>query len=193
MDKSKHYLYSFRRCPYAMRARMALVMADIPFVIEEVDFKSKPQEMLDISPKGTVPVLQTNEGRVIDESIEIVQWALGDDWNHVDQALVQDNDAWFKAALDRYKYPTRYPEEDTSGAKEKGEEFIRKLEGIVDPEKQTMTDICIFPFVRQFAHVDRKWFYDLPNKNVQAWLSMNIESPLFKTIFNKKFEGFTPS
>lgn len=190
MTKSKHLLYNFRRCPYAMRARMGLVMAEIPFDIVEVDFKNKPQDMLDISPKGTVPVLQTMDGVVIDKSIEIVEWALGDRWGEVDKKLIADNDTWFKSALDRYKYPSRFAEEDVSNSREIGANFIAKLDMIVDPHHQTLTDICIFPFVRQFAHVDREWFYTLPYRQVIRWLDMNINSPLFKTIFDKSFTGY---
>ena len=187
MVTRKHLLYSFRRCPYAMRARMALVKANIAFDIFEVDFKNKPAELLCLSPKGTVPVLHTMDGQVIDESIEIVEWALDDQWACVNRTLINDNDTWFKAALDRYKYPTRYPDEDVSGARDDAETFIKKLDGLVDPQHQSLTDICIFPFIRQFAHVDREWFYNLPYKNVQKWLSMNIESPLFQKIFARKY------
>lgn len=189
MQTRKHLLYSFRRCPYAMRARMALVIAKIPFDIEEVDFKNKPPAMLNISPKGTVPVLQLTEEEVIDESIDIVKYACGELWLQVNQELVKDNDTWFKAALDRYKYPSRYPDEDTSLSREQGEAFLSKLNNFVDPKQQTLTDICIFPFVRQFAHVDQDWFYSLPYANTIDWLTMNIESELFKTIFDKSFRG----
>lgn len=189
MPKSKHYLYSFRRCPYAMRARMALVRAQIPFEIHEVDLKNKPQAMLDISPKGTVPVLQTMDGQVIDESLDIVKWACGKDF---DPSLVRDNDGPFKAALDRYKYPSRYPDEDCGDSRDEGVRFLQRLDDTVDPERQSLTDICIFPFVRQFAHVDKEWFDALPYVRVQAWLDMNVNSDLFKTIFDKGFKGCEP-
>ena len=184
-----HLLYSFRRCPYAMRARMGLVKADIPFQINEVDLKNKPQHMLEISPKGTVPVLQTIDGQVIDESLDIIAWALPDEWAQADHDLIAENDGSFKAALDRYKYPTRYPDEDCSDARDHGEAFLQKLDQQVSCDHQSLTDICIFPFVRQFAHVDRGWFESLPYKNVQEWLVFNINSDLFRTIFDKKFSG----
>lgn len=188
MENSKaHLLYSFRRCPYAMRARMGLVLGQVNFEIYEVSLKNKPQSMLDISPKGTVPVLQTNDGRVLDESLDIVRWSCGDDFNH---DLVAQNDGQFKSALDRYKYPNRYEGEDCSGARDICEIFFEKLDGVVDVGKQTLTDICIFPFVRQCANVDRDWFNALPYSNLQKWLEMNIQSKLFQMIFDKKFKGF---
>jgi glutathione S-transferase len=188
MLERKHILYSFRRCPYAMRARMGLVRAEIVFDIVEVDLKNKPAAMLKISPKGTVPVLHANDDTVIDESLDIARWACG---NNFDETLVAENDGDFKRALDRYKYPSRYPDEDCSDARDRGEEFLKKLDRIVDSHTQSLTDICIFPFVRQFANVDRGWFDSLPYKNLQQWLDANINSELFKLIFDKGFAGFT--
>jgi len=180
-------LYSFRRCPYAMRARMGLVLGKVPFDIVEVSLKDKPQAMLDISPKGTVPVLHLNDGTVIDESLDIVKYACGDEFDH---ALVAENDGDFKRALDRYKYPNRYEGEDCSGARDVCEAFFKKLDGVVSVNNQTLTDICIFPFVRQCANVNREWFDGLPYKNLQAWLDKNIQSELFQMIFDKGFKGF---
>lgn len=185
MSHEIHTLYSFRRCPYAMRARMALVRAGVVFDIIEVDFKNKPQAMLDYSPKGTVPVLILTDGTVIDESIDIVKWACADEWRHADHELIKDNDGAFKHALDRYKYPVRYPDEDCSGARAQGESFLRKLDQNVQVGTLTLDDICIFPFVRQFANVDRTWFDALPYKSVQSWLTNCIESDLFKTVMLK--------
>jgi len=183
----KHILYNFRRCPYAMRARMGLVMAGISFETKDVDFKNKPARMLELSPKGTVPVLVTDDGHVIDESLDIVKWAYGNDsFNH---NLIADNDGWFKSALDRYKYPTRYPDEDCSNARDIGEQFLKQLNDIVDSDKQTITDICIFPFIRQFANVDRTWFDELPYNKVHKWLETHIQSDLFQEIFDKNFKG----
>ncbi len=172
-----------------MRARMGLVKAGVPFNIHEVDLKNKPEKMLVISPKGTVPVLQTKDGQVIDESLDIIAWALPDEWALVNLDLITENDGSFKAALDRYKYPGRFPDEDCSNARNNGEAFLQKLDQCVSPDSQTLTDICTFPFVRQFAHVDRDWFESLPYKNVQEWLAFNIGSDLFQTIFDKKFSG----
>ena len=188
MENSKpHLLYSFRRCPYAMRARMGLMLGKMSFDIVEVSLKDKPQAMLNISPKGTVPVLQTNDGQVIDESLDIIKWACGDGFDHT---LVAENDGDFKRALDRYKYPNRYPDENCSGAREVCEAFFKKLDEVVNADGQKLTDICIFPFVRQSANVNRNWFDELPYKNLQQWLAYQVESELFQTIFAKDFKGF---
>lgn len=193
MTKEYHKLYSFRRCPYAMRARMALAMARIPHIITEVDFKNKPAEMLRLSPKGTVPVLVLSDGTVIDESIDIVRFAMPDQWAGADHDLFAANDGWFKSALDRYKYPTRFEGEDCSNARSNGEKFIRELDVIVTIGEITVNDICIFPFVRQFANVDREWFDSLPYENTKSWLDHCVNSDLFQLIFDKKYAGFTGS
>ena len=185
MKNSKvHLLYSFRRCPYAMRARMGLIMSGVSFEIFEVSLKDKPQALLNISSKATVPVLHCVDGKVIDESLEIIKWACGDDFNH---QLVLENDGDFKSALDRYKYPNRYEGEDCTGARDVCEQFFKKLDGVVKSDTQTLTDICIFPFIRQCANVDRQWFDALPYQNLQKWLQANIDSPLFQKIFDKNF------
>jgi glutathione S-transferase len=173
-----------------MRARMGLVKARIPFKVHEVDLKNKPQHMLEISPKGTVPVLQTLDDHVIDESLDIIAWALPEEWENAKHELIKENDGSFKSALDRYKYSVRYPDEDCSNARDNGEGFLQKLDQQVSCDQQSLTDICIFPFVRQFAHVDRNWFESLPYNNVKEWLTFHINSDLFQTVFNKRFEGY---
>ncbi|MEM6780298.1 MAG: glutathione S-transferase [Pseudomonadota bacterium] len=199
MALNENLLYSFRRCPYAMRARMALVSAQIPVTIHEVSLKDKPDHMLEISPKGTVPVLQTSDGNVLEESIDIIFWVLGQndpdgllnfDLNDV-KTLIAENDGPFKAALDRYKYPSRYPDEDCSGARDIGEAFLIKLNDRIDGQGQimgsqiTIADIAIFPFIRQFANTDRVWFDALPLKPLQDWLSGHINGALFTHIMRK--------
>jgi len=192
-----HTLYSYRRCPYAMRVRMALVVAGIQCEVHEIDFKNKPHTMLTASPKGTVPVLILNNGDVIDESFDVVLWALQQNdpekWLVVKGTggLIAENDGAFKQALDRYKYPNRFPDEDCSDARDKGEEFLHKLNGLIEKngyllsDKRTLADICIFPFIRQFANVDRKWFDVLDFKPLQSWLKINIENDLFAHIMKK--------
>jgi glutathione S-transferase len=189
-------LYSFRRCPYAMRARMALFQSGTKLELREIVLRDKPEHMLEISPKGTVPVLQVSETKVIDESFDIMLWALNqndpDDWlaGH-DAALIAQNDEEFKAALDRYKYPNRYPDEDCSSARDDGEEFLKLLEARLQNapylcgDKKSLADIAIFPFIRQFANVDRDWFYALPYPALQAWLKSHLESDLFIAIMEK--------
>lgn len=204
MSESKqHLLYSYRRCPYAMRARMSLVTARIPCSVIEVDFKNKPEHLLQISPKGTVPVLQTIEGEVLEESLDIVKWALGhndpESWLNIDTgdafALIAQNDGDFKRALDRYKYPNRYPDEDCSGAREQAGEFLSLLNDRLEDQaflmggQLSVADIAIFPFVRQFANVDREWFdHQTQWSNLQAWLKERLESELFLRVMEKQKE-----
>lgn len=178
---------------------MALLCSNTPVDIEEVDFKNKPAAMLEISSKGTVPVLQCTDGTVIDESLDIMLWALGQNdpegWMATDQGeiktLIAENDGPFKAALDRYKYPTRYPDEDCSGARDHGEDFLQKLntrlgaQPFLCGDHITMADIAIFPFIRQFANTDREWFDSLALSPLQNWLSARLEGDLFKTIMEK--------
>ena len=199
----RHYLYSFRRCPYAMRARMALLYAGIKIDIEEVDFKNKPAEMLRISPKGTVPILKTTDGQIIDESLDIMEWAIaqndpngwGESDNNKIKALICENDGSFKAALDRYKYPNRYPDEDCSEARNKGYAFLLKLDEKLQNQKQlcadhiTMADIAIFPFIRQFANTDREWFDSLPLTHLRRWLDAHLNSDFFQMIMDKNLNA----
>jgi len=198
-------LYSFRRCPYAMRAHMALRYSAVPLAIVEVSLKAKPPEMLALSSKGTVPVLST-DGRVIDESLQIMTWALAqndpEDWllkdNPVAQsltaALIEENDQVFKVSLNRYKYAERYPEHSREHYRAEGEVFLRKLDGLLQQQRYlvadhpSLADIALMPFIRQFAHVDRDGFAQLPYRQLQAWLEGLIESALFTAIMAKQPE-----
>ncbi|MEG3011659.1 MAG: glutathione S-transferase [Pseudomonas sp.] len=191
-------LYSFRRCPYAMRARMALRYCGVPVEIVEVSLKAKPAEMLAISPKGTVPVLDA-DGQVIDESLEIMRWALAQndpqDWLLIGDArvaeLIEANDQVFKVHLNRYKYAERYPEQPMEVYRAEGEMFLRRLEELLEGRDYLLTDhpsladIALLPFVRQFAHVDREWFAQTPYVRLQAWLQRFLESELFTSIMKK--------
>lgn len=197
------YLYSYRRCPYAMRARMALVSAGIQCDVEEISFKNKPEKMLAISPKGTVPVLVISEDNFLEESLDIVYWALEqndpDGLLDCDMAavenLITENDGDFKGALDRFKYPSRFPDEDCSGSKEMAVVFLEKLNQRLSTSKNLMgenvsvADICIFPFVRQFSSVDRPWFDSLDMEPLQKWLEGHVKSDLFKKVFKKQDEA----
>ncbi|PMU24921.1 MULTISPECIES: glutathione S-transferase [unclassified Pseudomonas] len=191
-------LYSFRRCPYAMRARMALRYSGVAVQIIEVSLKAKPAEMLTLSPKGTVPVLSV-DGRVIDESLAIMRWALaqndpegwllGDD--RATQALIEENDQGFKHQLNRYKYAERYPEYPMEHYRAEGEVFLMKLEGLLAEREYllaghlSLADVALAPFVRQFAHVDREWFGQAPYPRLQGWLQRFLESPLFIAVMAK--------
>ncbi|WKV98687.1 glutathione S-transferase [Pseudomonas sp. H22_DOA] len=191
-------LYSFRRCPYAMRARMALRYCGVPVEIIEVSLKAKPAEMLAISPKGTVPVLDA-DGRVIDESLEIMRWALAQndpqDWLLGGDAriaeLIEANDQVFKGHLNRYKYAERYPEQPMEVYRVEGEMFLRRLEELLEgrdcllTDHPSLADVALLPFVRQFAHVDREWFAQTPYVRLQAWLQRFLESELFTSIMKK--------
>ncbi|WP_095122896.1 glutathione S-transferase [Pseudomonas sp. Irchel s3f10] len=191
-------LYSFRRCPYAMRARMALRYSGVPVDIVEVSLKAKPPEMLAISPKGTVPVLNAG-GRVIDESLEIMRWALAqndpDDWlldgDSRIAELIEANDHGFKVQLNRYKYAERYPEQPMEVYRTEGASFLQRLdELLIDrdyllADHPSLADIALLPFVRQFAHVDREWFAQTPYVRLQAWLQRFLESELFTSIMKK--------
>ena len=191
-------LYSFRRCPYAMRARMALRYCGVPVEIIEVSLKAKPAEMLAISPKGTVPVLDA-DGRVIDESLEIMRWALAQndpqDWLLGGDAriaeLIEANDQVFKGHLNRYKYAERYPEQPMEFYRAEGEVFLRKLDELLEgrdyllANHPSLADVALLPFVRQFAHVDREWFAQTPYVRLQAWLQRFLESELFTSIMKK--------
>jgi glutathione S-transferase len=195
---SEVLLYSFRRCPYAMRARLALRYSGVPVQIIEVSLKAKPAEMLALSPKGTVPVLSV-DGRVIEESLEIMQWALAqhdpDDWllqgDPAVLALIAENDQGFKYHLDRYKYADRYPEYPMEHYRAEGEVFLQKLEGLLGErayllaEHPSLADMALAPFVRQFAHVDREWFAGTPYQRLQAWLQRVLTSPLFIAVMTK--------
>ncbi|MGP6421421.1 glutathione S-transferase [Pseudomonas putida] len=191
-------LYSFRRCPYAMRARMALRYSEVPVEIVEVSLKAKPAAMLAISPKGTVPVLDAN-GQVIDESLEIMRWALAqhdpDDWllggDSRIAELIEANDQGFKVHLNRYKYAERYPEQPMEVYRAEGALFLQRLDELLEgrdyllSDHLSLADVALLPFVRQFAHVDREWFAQTPYIRLQAWLQRLLESDLFTSIMKK--------
>ena len=191
-------LYSFRRCPYAMRARMALRYSGVAVEIVEVSLKAKPAAMLAISPKGTVPVLEA-DGRVIDESLEIMRWALAqhdpDDWllggDSRIAELIEANDQGFKVHLNRYKYAERYPEQPMEVYRAEGAVFLQRLDGLLEgrdyllSDHLSLADVALLPFVRQFAHVDREWFAQTPYVRLQAWLQRLLESNLFTSIMKK--------
>jgi len=196
-------LYSFRRCPYAMRARMALSYSGVSVELREVLLRDMPAALLDCSPKGTVPVLVLEDGRVIEESLDIMRWALAtrdpDHWLAVDAAtqladingLVDANDRSFKPQLDRYKYAERYPEQPAAAYRRAGERFLQQLEqrlartAWLCAGRMTLADVAIFPLVRQFALVDKPWFDAAPYPRLQAWLDGLLESVLFLGVMQK--------
>ncbi|MGV6394742.1 glutathione S-transferase [Pseudomonas caspiana] len=192
-------LYSFRRCPYAMRARMALRYAGCAVRIHEVSLKAKPPEMLERSPKGTVPVLVLDD-QVLEQSLDIMHWALArndpDNWLMIEdgdgrreiQALVEENDQLFKQHLDRYKYFVRHPEHPQQHYRQLGEVFLQKLETRLQRQdflitnRVTLADIALAPFIRQFSAVDPEWFATSPYPKLRGWLQRFVESGLFKAV-----------
>ena len=205
-------LYSFRRCPYAIRARMALVYSQQTVQLREVVLKNKPIAMLQASQKGTVPVLvlaDTSAGnKVIDESLEIMLWSLErydpKKWlpinakNHAIQlSLIEHNDNTFKRHLDHYKYADRFPEQSAEFYRSQSEGFLQTLDSKLRLNQYlfgptpTLADIAIFPFIRQFAHVDKAWFDQTDYPKLQAWLDHFLQSDLFNRIM-PKFERWQP-
>lgn len=196
-------LYSFRRCPYAIRARMAIYSAEIPIRLEEVSLKDKPQSMLEYSSKGTVPVLVDGD-KVIDESLEIMQWALKqndpDNWYvslsqeelNISHELIRGNDGEFKTWLDRYKYADRHPEHSQEYYRNQCAGYLERLESVLKQQPYlvrqeiTFADIAIFPFARQFSMVDQDWFAQGPYPNLNRWLTSLLELPLFIRVMAKQ-------
>ena len=185
-------LYSFRRCPYAMRARLALAVSGTRCELREVKLSARPEAMLAASPKGTVPVLVLPDGPVIDESLDIIHWALAqsdpEQWlARDDPALIAVGDGPFKFHLDRYKYPDRHGA-DPLVHRDEGLTFLRGLDrrlaaaGQLCGATRGLADAAITPFVRQFAAVDREWFADQALPHLKHWLEGHLASALFKAI-----------
>ena len=199
-------LYSFRRCPYAMRARLALASSRLSYELREVALRSKPPELLAASPKGTVPVLVLRDGTVIDESLDVMRWALRqhdpDGWltGDVDGmlTLISANDGAFKQHLDRYKYPNRYAGEHAGDAhafaeshRAAGATWLALLrdrlleKNWLFGEVASLADMAMLPFVRQFAHTDAAWFSAQPWPQLTAWLARFEASTLYAGVMDK--------
>ena len=193
-------LYSFRRCPYAMRARLAIAYANVAVELREVELRNKPQAMLLVSPKATVPVLQLENGRVLDESLDIMLWALQQNdpehWlkaaglDHA-KALIRGNDEPFKYYLDRYKYADRYPAYSELYYRQQGELFLADLESLLTQrtylsgDQFSLADAAILPFIRQFCAVEPAWFKDSPYPALRQWLNDFLASSLFEQVMTK--------
>lgn len=195
-------LFSFRRCPYAIRARLAIKACGIKVELREVLLADKPEEMLRCSPKGTVPVLQLADTSVIDESLDIMLWALSQSdpqgWSPASEQkeketfrLIEVNDEEFKPWLDKYKYSDRHPEQSKVYYRQQGECFLRQLEMKLNKtryllgDKISLVDMAIFPFIRQFAYVDKAWFDQTEHKMLQSWLESLLSLPLFHEVMEK--------
>ena len=190
-------LWSFRRCPYAMRARLAVARADVQVHLREVWLRDKPPAFLAASPTATVPCLQVG-GRVIDESFDIMLWALrrNDPEGWLDmpdsgRALIETCDGPFKTALDRYKYSARHGDVDIAAERQNAGAFLKQLEGMLSGhdwlygDQPRLADMAILPFVRQFAHVDLAWFNAQKWPHVIRWLEAFKASGRFTAIMAK--------
>ncbi|MGB5325581.1 MAG: glutathione S-transferase [Pseudomonadales bacterium] len=196
-------LYSFRRCPYAIRARMALCYAGIAVELREVLLRDKPAAMLAASAKGTVPVLVLESGQVLDESIDIMAWALAqhdpDDWRRacersaaaMQQKLIAQCDGEFKHWLDRYKYADRFPAQSAEYYRAKAGHFLLALDTRLQQQAYLLgtrpcrADIAIFPFLRQFAAVDRAWFEASQYTSLKRWLQTWLAANTFAAVMRK--------
>jgi glutathione S-transferase len=192
-------LYSFRRCPYAIRARLAIARAGICVELREVVLRDKPQALIDASPKATVPVLVLPDGSVIDESFDILLWALGindpDDWLHGDHSemvkMVAQNDGEFKKNLDGYKYPQWNTGKTHDEYRDDGARWLALLDKRLRSSKfltgdaPSALDIAIMPFIRQFANTDLGWFEASPYTSLGRWLGFWKASGLFLSVMHK--------
>ena len=196
-------LYSFRRCPYAMRARLALAISGQTCELREVVLRNKPQGLLQVSPKATVPVLVLPGGQVLDESLDIMRWALAqhdpEGWltpSHGTLAdmlvLIAECDGTFKHALDRCKYPSRYPDADTAQARAQAEQWLQGLNArlaehtFLFGHHAALADMAIAPFVRQFAGIDAMEWDSQPWAALQVWLAQWQASSLFESVMHKR-------
>jgi glutathione S-transferase len=197
-----HLLYSFRRCPFAMRARLALRASGVVYEHREVALKAKPADMLGVSPKGTVPVLCLSTGEVLDESLDIMRWALQQNdpktWlpskpeacTFTDEGIAL-NDGEFKAQLDRYKYPQRFGLIDGLQHRTQGAEILMRWQGYLQAnaylsgDRWGLLDACVAPFVRQFARTDRAWFDAQLWPQLTQWLRAFEASEDFAAVMHK--------
>jgi UPF0176 protein len=194
-------LYSFRRCPYAMRARLALSVSGQTCVVREVALKNRPEELYAASAKGTVPVLVLANGEVIDESLAVMQWALHkrdpESWlpstkqEQEMRGLIAQNDGDFKFHLDRYKYATRYEGVVAEEHRASASIFLNQLNQRLEHspylfgDQPCLADMAILPFVRQFSIADPAWFQQQPWTRLIAWLEKFLASPRFASIMTK--------
>jgi len=195
-------LYSFRRCPYAMRARLALRVSGVAYEHREVALKAKPADMLVASPKGTVPVLCLPAGEVLEQSLDIMRWALlqndaeawlpnsPDEWTFTNAGIAL-NDGDFKAHLDRYKYPQRFGLIDGLQHRAQGAEVLMRWQvrlqthAFLSGDRWGLLDACVAPFVRQFARTDRAWFDAQPWPQLAQWLVVFENSAAFAAVMHK--------
>ncbi|MDA9222033.1 glutathione S-transferase N-terminal domain-containing protein [Methylophilaceae bacterium] len=192
-------MYSYRRCPYAMRARLSLYLARIEFLIYEISLKNKPEHMLAVSPKGTVPVLILGDNQIIDESLDIMMWAfshqgimdkyLPQDKKQISLSLINSNDTSFKKNLDSYKYA--YDDNIRENAFKKCLDYVSELDLLLEKNEYLLddcpllVDYAIFPFIRQFINVDLLKFEDKGFKKINQWFNRILSSNEFEHIMMK--------
>ena len=189
--------WSFRRCPYAMRARIGLLKSGVSVELREILLRDKPAPFLETSPSATVPALRSADG-VLDESLDIMVWALKqndpDDWLQMSEEgwkLIEQSDGPFKSALDRTKYATRYPGVDPNEERAKASDWLMQLDQRLERnewllgESATLADYAILPFVRQFANIDRGWFDEQDWPSLRKWLQRFLDSKEFAAIMPK--------
>ena len=202
-------LYSLKHCPYAMRARIAIFRAKQPVFLRDLVLSNKPKEMIMASPKGTVPVLVLPNGTVIDESLEVMLWALQasdpDDLLHIKGensfeneniladmlTLIAEFDNDFKVCLEQYKCAKRYQEDNIVPYREACENYIQMLElrltkySFLMSDKESLADIALMPFIRQFAKVERQWYLQSPYPKLRFWLNNYLQSAMFTKVMAK--------
>lgn len=214
-------LYSLRNCPYAMRARIAIFKSRQTVMLRDLVLSHKPEELLTASPKGTVPVLVLDNGVVIEESLEVMLWALRetdpDDLLHLNALnvsenqhegegksenkqesvhlhqlqLINDFDVNFKVRLEQYKCAKRYKESNIEQCRDACELYVQKLEQrltkhlFLFSDKESLADIALLPFIRQFARIERQWYLQSPYPKVRAWLNNYLQSPMFTKVMAK--------
>ena len=196
-------LYSLRHCPYAMRARIALLKSKQQVILRNITLTNKPEEMLTASPKGSVPILVISPSLVIEESLEIMLWALGENdgndllHNHYPTELPQlvrlifQFDSEFTLFLAKYKCASRYREDNIMQCRQDCEFYIQALEKRLEKhtflmsEKESLADLALLPFIRQFARVERQWYLQSPYPKLRAWLNAYLQSPSFTKIMIK--------
>lgn len=209
-DENLPILYSLRNCPFAMRARIALFKAEQTVELRDVKLTDKPAEMLAASPKGTVPILVLPSNQVIDESLDIMLWALkqndpdnlllkkshnnyndGDDIAAKMMALISLFDSEFKACLEKYKCAKRYHEANLNEYRESCEHYLQRLEialsqhTFVMSAHESLADLAILPFIRQFARVERQWYLQAPYPQLRQWLNRYLQSVMFTKVMAK--------
>jgi glutathione S-transferase len=196
-------LYSLRNCPYAMRARIAIFKAQQIVILRDIVLSNKPQEMITASPKATVPVLVLANGSVIEESLAVMLWALNEtDPDDLLQSQHEQNltamlkliecfDDEFKTCLEQYKCAKRYQEKNIIECRERCELFIKVLEerltinSFLMSNKESLADIAILPYIRQFARIERQWYLQSPYPKVRLWLNNYLQSPMFTKVMAK--------